>query len=571
MNSRPPRGGDFYRGRGRGGRGGRGGGRGESTPNSPAVQSGGGGGGGGGAGAGQRPEDKIKKQKQEEKTPMFLPKQGQVDWSNESNVLVVCYDIENAYGSELSEIYQIGVMSGLDDKCLINILPDGGIHWGVTKHAGTNVTVDEDRTTGQRRLWHVKHKSEIESVQPLEGLSKFVSWLEERKAKYDKLVLLAHGNMDAPCMLNNIAHYGLLDRFLMAVDAFGDTMPYISNRLAAAFERLYPGQRFEAHNALADAEALFKVLLKKQPNNKQQTGDHNKRLNFDQVNFKCVPIKDCLLFAEYRVCKLVQKMDNVPGNVKLIKTLVNIKDLSKVKFINSLKPEDDTLRLESAQFVVLDVQFLQSQGLRSEMVQLSACLLKDPEMTKFEVSCYAHGEEHLEAEFGYKSAQHGINQFMEWLNGWNDQKQPLVIVAFGILHRKWPGLINHCSYYGKLCDLLTHVRGVCDLKKVVAKHNKKLANFDLDKVHKQLFKEAIESYRSDEVLDSNVRIIRQLAKDSNCDYVQLVQGNVQDTVTSLDEVKKKLDNSLVGDIGAGLHFPEGHFASYRMAPVENML
>ena len=38
---------------------------------------------------------------------------------------------------------------------------------------------------------------------------------------------------------------------------------FVNNKVTAAFERLYPGETFEAHNALGDAEALYKILLRR--------------------------------------------------------------------------------------------------------------------------------------------------------------------------------------------------------------------------------------------------------------------------------------------------------------------
>ena len=63
---------------------------------------------------------------------------------------------------------------------------------------------------------------------------------------------------------NNLAHYDLLQALVEIVSGFGDTLPMIQNNVAAAFARLHPGETFDAHNAFADAEALFKILSKKQ-------------------------------------------------------------------------------------------------------------------------------------------------------------------------------------------------------------------------------------------------------------------------------------------------------------------
>ena len=92
-----------------------------------------------------------------------------------------------------------------------------------------------------------------------------MDWICGLKSKHSakKIILLAHGNTDAYVLLNSLAHYGHLSKFISEVDAFCDTVKFINNKITAAFERLYPGETFEAHNALGDAEALYKILWKR--------------------------------------------------------------------------------------------------------------------------------------------------------------------------------------------------------------------------------------------------------------------------------------------------------------------
>ena len=87
--------------------------------------------------------EKKAKDNEAEKEIIYMPQQSKIDLESldPSKVLMVCFDIETAEGSELSEIYQIGAISSLQDKILVNMLPQGKIHWGVTKYAGTNVTI----------------------------------------------------------------------------------------------------------------------------------------------------------------------------------------------------------------------------------------------------------------------------------------------------------------------------------------------------------------------------------------------------------------------------------------------
>eukprot|EP00493_Phyllostaurus_siculus_P025040 UN25384 len=153
--------------------------------------------------------EKKAKDNEAEKEIIYMPQQNKIDLEilDPSKVLMVCFDIETAEGSELSEIYQIGAISSLQDKILVNMLPQGKIHWGVTKYAGTNVTIEIK--DGQRHLWHTKQKQIIPSVSPKEGWKTFMSWLEqlkERHPKIEKIIWASHGSLDAPCLLNNLKH-----------------------------------------------------------------------------------------------------------------------------------------------------------------------------------------------------------------------------------------------------------------------------------------------------------------------------------------------------------------------------
>ena len=124
--------------------------------------------------------------------------------------LIVCYDTENAFGNEVGEIFQIGCVSSLEDKFSVTMLPRGNIHWGVIKYSGVNVEV---KFTSERRkyLYHSKTKEEIPSVPPLDGFKAFVEWLKNQKKKHDSnnVILVAHGEKDAPTLMNNLHFYNL--------------------------------------------------------------------------------------------------------------------------------------------------------------------------------------------------------------------------------------------------------------------------------------------------------------------------------------------------------------------------
>ena len=106
---------------------------------------------------------------------IYYPRQKRINWlqnNKEENkeYLVICFDVELAFGNEVSEIYQIGAIASDEDKILINILPEGNIHWGVVKYAGTHVSTEFDKVTKRKYLWHSKKRKELSSVvSPIQG------------------------------------------------------------------------------------------------------------------------------------------------------------------------------------------------------------------------------------------------------------------------------------------------------------------------------------------------------------------------------------------------------------------
>merc|ERR1712038_1041366 len=107
-------------------------------------------------------------------------------------------------------------------------------------------------------------------------------------------------------------------------------MPFVNNKLAAAYERLFPEEPFEAHNALADAQALHQILWKKQCSTKGRRIEISTDLKDNSV-----PSQDCLEFARFRTTKLWQSLTKT-GEVVLLNSLVTMNDqeLAKVRFKN---------------------------------------------------------------------------------------------------------------------------------------------------------------------------------------------------------------------------------------------
>ena len=207
----------------------------------------------------------------------------------------------------------------------------------------------------------------------------------------------------------------IVDDFMECVDGFGDSLPLIQNKVAAAFERLHPGETFDAHDALADGEALFKILLKK------QNSSSTRILLNAQILKNTARVEDTLELSKFRVSKLFQNQNTFPKDIFPIDGLKSYGDLNLIKFMHKEDPEKksneaekettDALNLDAnARFLAFDVQFLHSQSMHSEIVQISACDVNDCDQN-FSVSCYAFDEADLKLP-GFKSIEDGFKFFL---------------------------------------------------------------------------------------------------------------------------------------------------------------
>ena len=97
----------------------------------------------------------------------------------------------------------------------------------------------------------------------------------------------------------------------------------IQNNVAAAFARLHPGETFDAHNAFADAEALFKILSKKQ-------GGLNSKINLtEEITKHSVTTQDMLELSKFKVSSNYQKNQNqVPKGIHIIDALKSFGNLN---------------------------------------------------------------------------------------------------------------------------------------------------------------------------------------------------------------------------------------------------
>ena len=84
--------------------------------------------------------------------------------------LLIYFDLELCDGSFTSEIYQIGGKTSNSEFSTF-ILPNGTIHWGVTKYAGGIKIITDD--TGKRQL--AKDSTVIKSVSEDKGCLLYTS------------------------------------------------------------------------------------------------------------------------------------------------------------------------------------------------------------------------------------------------------------------------------------------------------------------------------------------------------------------------------------------------------------
>ena len=306
------------------------------------------------------------------------------------------------------------------------------------------------------------------TMPPYEGLKSFVSWIKQQKTKHwsKDVILISHGSGDHPMLLNNLAGYNLLQDLSEVVSGFGNTLPILHKSLTKVFHRYFPGgEDFEAHNALADAEALFKILMKK---------------------YKIFPGK--LLIANEEIMKHVLPPDYVleMTKIKVSKAYVSQKstfvekrnqqfhfifalnaygEIPNVKFDKDPNPDletkkenefKDVMDTNGIKYLAIDVQLSEEFSisendarkpkLRSEIIEISACEIQHAE-NRFHISCRAYNEPGLELP----SVEEGFVKFIEWLTTHNGK---CILLGYDMYEMLWPNLLNHLCYFKVQCGNL---------------------------------------------------------------------------------------------------------------------
>ena len=194
-----------------------------------------------------------------------------------SPYLLICYDLELCDGSMAGEIYQLGATTR-NSKFSTNILPEGSIDERVTKHCGGISVLN--KANGQRCL--MRRGDILNSTTGKEGLNSFVEWIKttKRLGEYDNVVLCAHGALDMPVLINNLAKVHLLDEFRSVVDRFVNTEEYFVNKfpegrklgISSMYKKLFDQKLKNAHDALEDATALYRLMVKTSQINRKENG-----------------------------------------------------------------------------------------------------------------------------------------------------------------------------------------------------------------------------------------------------------------------------------------------------------
>ena len=178
---------------------------------------------------------------------------------------IVWFDLETTSLQRSCQIIQIAasVDDGHDVENLqFNqyLLPTESISAKATEVTGLTVS----RVGGQRRL--VKHGKPLEALDQGCGLSSFLNWLEDLGKS---VVLVGHNchSFDMRVFLNSVMREGLLSDFSDFVDGFGDSLPALKSVLPGQASYSLPvlhkevlGEQFQAHDALADVEALVRLV-----------------------------------------------------------------------------------------------------------------------------------------------------------------------------------------------------------------------------------------------------------------------------------------------------------------------
>ena len=132
---------------------------------------------------------------------------------------LVFYDLEWT-GSEL---LQIGAVA--DDSVFERtILTQADIHYKVSQSILLETRVDDQ---GKRQVFDISSGSFIPSCSLSGALSDFLDWLQYLYFKHGQVILISHGSVDIPVLLQSLALVDLDELFLERVTSFVNFQDYL--------------------------------------------------------------------------------------------------------------------------------------------------------------------------------------------------------------------------------------------------------------------------------------------------------------------------------------------------------
>ena len=132
---------------------------------------------------------------------------------------LVFYDLEWT-GSEL---LQIGAVAD-DSMFERTILTQADIHYKVSQSILLETRVDDQ---GKRQVFDISSGSFIPSCSLSEALGDFLDWLQYLYFKHGQVILISHGSVDIPVLLQSLALVDLDELFLERVTSFVNFQDYL--------------------------------------------------------------------------------------------------------------------------------------------------------------------------------------------------------------------------------------------------------------------------------------------------------------------------------------------------------
>ena len=136
---------------------------------------------------------------------------------------LIFYDLEWT-GAEL---LQIGaVTQGGGESFERTILTDADIHYKVAEKIKLETRCDGD---GQRGIYDSDIRKFIPTVSLRSALEDFLDWIKTVYFQVGQVILISHGSLDIPILIQNFAKYDLDDEFQERISALVNFQDYIKS------------------------------------------------------------------------------------------------------------------------------------------------------------------------------------------------------------------------------------------------------------------------------------------------------------------------------------------------------